>query len=56
MMMELVYLVGLFCVEIGELMGCVEGMVKVWMFYVWLWLCNLMLVLGGMDELERECL
>jgi len=52
--MELAYLAGLSCAEIGQLMGCAEGTVKARMFHARLRLRNLMPALGGMDEPERD--
>ncbi len=48
--MELAYLVGLSCAEIGELMGCPEGTVKARMFNARLRLRNLMPALGGLHR------
>jgi len=52
--MELAYLAGLSCAEIGQLMGCAEGTVKARMFHARLRLRNLMPALGGLVEQERE--
>lgn len=48
--MELAYLVGLSCAEIGEVMGCAEGTVKARMFNARLRLRNLMPALGGLQR------
>ena len=50
--MELAYLVGLSCAEVGEVMGCAEGTVKARMFNARLRLRNLMPALGGLRKRE----
>ena len=51
--MELAYLAGLSCAEIGEVMSCAEGTVKARMFNARLRLRNLMPALGGLGKSNK---